>query len=220
MKINVSGKPVFSYVDIDLEPGESFICESDAMASMSADLDMTAKFNGGLLSGLLKKFLGKESLFISVFTNNTNEVKRLTITQSNPGDIIVKDLVNESYNIQPGGYIASSPDIKLGLKWAGFASWIGGEGLFKLVVSGNGNVVFGAYGGLVEKHVNGEYIVDTDHLVAYEPQMKLKVQLAGGLFSSFFGGEGLVTRVEGNGKIILQTRTLSGLAKWINKYLK
>ena len=219
MKINVSGKPAFSYVDVDLEPGESFICESDSMASMSADLDMTAKLNGGFLNGLLKKFLGKESLFVSVFTNNTDEVKRLTITQSNPGDIIIKELKNESYNIQPGGYIASSPEIKIGLKWAGFASWIGGEGLFKLVVSGNGKVVFGAYGGLVEKYIDGEYIVDTDHLVAYEPQMKLKVQLAGGIFSSFFGGEGLVTRVEGKGKIILQTRTLSGLAKWINKYL-
>jgi uncharacterized protein (AIM24 family) len=49
--------------------------------------------------------------------------------------------------------------------------------------------------------------------------MKLNIQLAGGLFSSFFGGEGFVTRVEGKGKIIIQTRSLSGLAGWINPRL-
>jgi len=37
-----------------------------------------------------------------------------------------------------------------------------------------------------------------------------------GLFSSFFGGEGLVTRVEGKGKIVIQTRSLSGLRDYMN----
>jgi uncharacterized protein (AIM24 family) len=58
--------------------------------------------------------------------------------------------------------------------------------------------------------------VDTAHLVAWEPQMKLKLQLAGGLFSSVFSGEGLVTRIEGTGKIIVQSRSLSGLGSWLN----
>ena len=57
------------------------------------------------------------------------------------------------------------------------------------------------------------------HLVAYPPHMKLKLQMAGGLISSIMGGEGLVTRVEGYGKIILQSRSLSGLAGWINPKL-
>ena len=113
-------------------------------------------------------------------------------------------------------YVASTPGLKLGLRWAGFASWIGKEGLFKLVVSGGGTLWYGAYGGLLEKDIDGEYIVDTSHLVAYEPQMKLKIRLAGGIFSSFFGGEGLVTRVEGKGKIVIQTRSLDGLKGWLN----
>ena len=78
---------------------------------------------------------------------------------------------------------------------------------------------FGAYGGILEKEINGEFIVDSGHLVAYEPTMKLKPQLAGGIFSSFFGGEGFVTRVEGKGKIYIQTRNLSGLATWVNRHI-
>ncbi len=70
-----------------------------------------------------------------------------------------------------------------------------------------------------EREIDGEYIVDTSHLVAYEEHMKLKVQLAGGVLSSIFGGEGLVTRVEGKGRIIIQTRSLDGLKGWLNPKL-
>lgn len=220
MKITTEGRPVFAYVVAELAPGETIIAESDAMSSMSASLDMVAKFNGGLFGGLLRKFFGGESLFVNHFTNNTSQTLTLHLTQATPGDIEIKELDgNTSYCIQGGSYIASEKGVKLGVKWAGFGSFIGGEGLFKLVVSGTGKVIFGAYGGLLEKEINGEYIVDTGHLVAYEPGMKLKPQLAGGIFSSFFGGEGFVTRIEGQGKIYIQTRNISGLASWINRYL-
>ncbi len=219
MKTEILGKPSFAYLSVELEPGESIVAESDAMSSMSADLTMKASFNGGFFSGLAKKFLGGESLFVNTFTNNTSSPKKLTLVQGTPGDAIEITLNNESYCLQPGAYIASTTGIKLGVRWAGFASWIGGEGLFKLMAKGSGKLYYGAYGGLMEQEVDGEYIVDSSHLVAYEPQLKLRVQLAGGIFSSFFGGEGLVTRVMGKGKIIIQTRSMSGLASWTNRHI-
>ncbi|HAU13914.1 MAG TPA: TIGR00266 family protein, partial [Gammaproteobacteria bacterium] len=54
---------------------------------------------------------------------------------------------------------------------------------------------------------------------AYEPGIKLKLQLAGGIFSSLFGGEGLVTRVVGKGKIVIQSRSIAGITSWINPRL-
>lgn len=219
MEVTIEGKPVFAYVKVALDPGESFVSESDAMSSMSAELDVEAKFNGGFFNGVLKKTFGGESLFTNHFKNNTSKPLTLHLTQPTPGDIVMKELKGESYCIQQGSYIASDSSVKLGVKWAGIGSLIGGEGLFKLVVSGQGKVIFGAYGGIIEKEINGEYIVDSGHLVAYEPHMKLKPQLAGGIFSSLFGGEGFVTRVEGKGKIYLQTRSLSGLASWTNRHL-
>lgn len=220
MRIETEGKPAFAYVKVALEPGETIITESDAMSSMSAELDLKAKFNGGFFIGLAKKFLGGESLFVNHFTNNTSQTLFLDLTQATPGDIEIKELDGtRSYCIQKGAYIASEQGVKLGVKWAGLGSLIGGEGLFKLVVSGHGKVIFGAYGGILEKEIDGEYIVDTGHLVAYEPEMKLKPQLAGSIFSSLFGGEGFVTRVEGKGKIYIQTRNISGLVSWINRQL-
>lgn len=219
MNATIEGAPAFAYVNVDLEPGESVIAESDAMSSMSGDLDMDARTNGGCLSALGKSLFGSESFFVSVFTNNTDGTRRVTLTQGTPGNIRQVELNGGSICLQPGAYIASTPGLHLGVKWAGLASWIGREGLFKLQVSGTGTLWYGAYGGLVEKEVDGEYIVDTSHLVAYEPQMRLRVQLAGGIFSSFFGGEGLVTRVEGKGKIVIQSRSMDGLAKWLRPHV-
>lgn len=216
MNVEMKGAPSFAHLHVLLEPGESIIAEADAMSSMSANLDMMTKFNGGFFSGLCKRFLGGESLFVNEFINNTGEVCKVTLVQATPGNMREVDLNGETLCLQPGAYICSTPGIKLGLKWAGFASFIAREGLFKLTISGVGKAWIGAYGELLEKEVEGEYIVDTAHLVSYEPQLKLKVQLAGGIFSSFFGGEGLVTRIQGTGKIVIQTRSLTGLASWLN----
>ena len=219
MQTTIEGRPAFAYVHADLEPGETIIAESDAMSSMSAALEMVAKTNGGFFSGMCKKFLGGESLFVNHFTNTGRQTQRVTLVQATPGDVREVQLKGDSICLQPGAYICSTPGLKLGLSWAGFKSWFAKEGLFKLVVSGRGTLFYGAYGGLVEKEVDGAYIVDTSHLVAYEPQMTMKIQLAGGLFASFFSGEGFVTRVEGKGKIVLQSRSMDGLAGWLNPKL-
>jgi len=219
MQSTIEGGPSFAHIHVDLEPGETVRAESDAMSSMDADLDMTARFNGGFISGLLKKFLGGESLFVNDFTNNTSGTRRVTLVQGTPGEIRSLELSGGEFCMQPGAYVASTPSLKLKAKWAGLASWFAREGLFKLSAQGTGTLWYGAYGGLIEMEIDGEHIVDTAHLVAYEPQMKLKVQLSGGIFSSFFGGEGFVTRIMGRGKIIIQTRSISGLAAWINPRL-
>jgi uncharacterized protein (TIGR00266 family) len=219
MKSEINGEPSFAHIHIDLEPGESIIAESDAMSSMAVEIDIQTKMNGNFISALLKKFLGDESFFINEYKNMSNSPKRITITQATPGNIKEMELENSSICLQPGAYIASTPGLKLGIRYAGLASFIAREGLFKLEVSGTGKLFYGAYGGIIEKQVVGEYIVDSGYLVAYEPHLKLSLRLAGGIISSITSGEGIVTKVTGNGKIQLQSRSLEGLASWINPHL-
>lgn len=216
MQTRIEGAPAFAHLHIELAPGETVIAESDAMSSMAADLDLTTKLNGGLIGALLRKYLGGETAFINQFKNDTREPKALTLVQPTPGAIIARELHGETLYLQPGAFLAMSEGVKMKLKWAGFVSLIAREGLFRIAVSGNGTVWYGAYGALLEREIDGEYIVDTAHLVAYEEGISLKLQLAGGIFSSLFGGEGLVTRVSGRGKIVVQTRSLPGLAGWLN----
>jgi uncharacterized protein (TIGR00266 family) len=218
MNLTLKGQPSFGYAVVDLDPGEYIMTESGAMATMSTDIDLKSELNGGLIIGLLKKFLGGETLFINKFTNIDGERRQMTLTQPTPGTMVVKELNNESIYLQPTAFIACEKGVNFGIKFASITSFISGEGLFKIQMSGTGKLLFGAYGQIIEKQVNGEMIVDTGHLVAYETQMKLNLQMSGGLVSSITSGEGLVTRVEGIGKIWIQTRNLKGLASWINRF--
>jgi uncharacterized protein (TIGR00266 family) len=218
MEINIAGNPSFAYATVDLSPNEYIVTESGAMATMDASIDLDSKLNGGFLTGLARKFFGGESLFINHFSNRTSSPRRMTITQPTPGSMVLKELGNSTICLQPTAFIACEPSVRLNTKFAGFVSFISGEGLFKITVSGPGRVLFGAFGGIIEREVKGEMIIDTGHLVAYEPQLNLKIQMSGGIISSITSGEGLVTRVEGNGKIWIQTRNLQGFASWMNRF--
>lgn len=207
-------KPAFASIFVTLNPGDSLTAEAGAMTSMDAQLSMKTELSGGLISGLLKKFFGGESLFVNVFTNNTQRPLQLILTQSTIGDIACIDLRSgREICFQPGAYIAHTPGVKMGVQWAGIKSLLSGEGLFKLKLSGQGQIFFGAYGGLTQKRVTGEFIVDSGHLVAYEPGVKMNIGLAGGLVGSVTSGEGLVNRLTGQGEVYLQSRSVGGLVK-------
>lgn len=220
MEVQIKGAPTFAHLHVDLGPQEVIVAEADAMASMDPAIETKLQLNGdGLFSALLKKFLGGETLFKLKFRNPTQTVRKIVLTQPVPGSVLEMELQGQSLFLEPGSYIASTEGVSLGLRWAGFASFIGGEGLFKLEVSGSGRVWFGSYGAVLERQLNGEVIVDSGHLVAYDPSIRLRLQLSGGIFSSFFGGEGFVMRLEGKGRYWIQTRSLSGFARWLNPRL-
>lgn len=219
MQADIKGSHAFAYLDVQLEPGETVTAEADAMSSMDAQLELRSRLNGGFFIALLRKFLGGETLFINDFSNPTAQQRRLTLVQPTPGEVRCIELNGDTLYLQPGAFLACTPGVKMGVKFAGLISWLAKEGLFRIVVSGQGKVWYGAFGALLEKEIDGEYIVDTSHLVSYEPGIQLKLQLAGGIFSSLFGGEGLVTRVVGKGKIVIQTRSIPGITGWINPRL-
>lgn len=216
MNYEILGTKAFSYVKFNLEKGDSVRTEAGAMASMGKDVELKTKLNGGFFSALVLKFLGKESLFINTFSNDSAKTQDLVVTQPVPGEIVCQEIRGETLYLQPGAYIASTKGISFSINWAGLSSFLAGEGLFRLRVKGHGLVFFGAYGSVLDKEVNGEYIVDSGHLLSYPPDMKLSIKLSGGIFSSFFSGEGLVLKLTGKGKIKLQTRSIGGVASWLN----
>lgn len=219
MKYDIRYKPAFATLFLTLQPGEQIFVEAGAMASMSGKLSVATSFFGGLIPGLLKAFLGGESMFLNEFANKTQSPQEIVLTQSNMGDITHTQLNNTEICLQPGAYIAHSKGVKVALQWAGFASFFSGEGLFKLKLGGRGMVFFGAYGGLSTVQVDESFVVDSGHLVAYEPGIKMNVGLAGGMLGSLTSGEGFVNKLEGRGKIYLQSRSVSGLVNFLRPKL-
>lgn len=182
MNIEIHGKPSFAHLRVRLAPGETIIGESDSMASMASSIDLKAKIMGGFIKGLMRKYLGGESLFVNEFVNTGKDDAELVLTSPTPGDIQEMTLRDgQEIFLQPGAFMACSSNLELKLAFAGFASWIAREGLFKLRAVGPGKIWFSSYGAIVKKQLVGETIVDTAHLVGYEPGIKLKLQLSGGL---------------------------------------
>ncbi|MEB3225207.1 MAG: TIGR00266 family protein [Synechococcus sp.] len=215
MKYEIRYKPAFACLFVTLEPGERLTAESGAMVSMDGGITMKAEFSGGFVNALLRRFFGGESLFVNVYQNTSNRPQTVILTQSMVGDIHRIDLSEGPICFQPGAYIAHTPGAKMGVHWAGFASWFAGEGLFKLQFTGTGRVFYGCYGGIMEKHINGEFIVDNSHLVAYDPGISMNIRMSGGVLGSLTSGEGLVNKLKGRGRIYLQSRSVSGLVGFL-----
>lgn len=220
MECEIKYKPAFSAIFVTLEPGEKIIAEAGAMASMDSQVTIKTELSGGFLPALAKKFFGGESLFVNVFSNESKQYVNLVLTQSVVGDITEIELHGKDMYFQPGAYIASTPGIKLGVRWAGFTSWFAGEGLFKLRLSGKGKVYFGAYGGITKKAIDGQFIVDNGHLVAYEPGIQMGIKLSNGLIGSLTSGEGFVNRLSGRGNIYLQSRSIGGLVGFLRSKVR
>ena len=220
MECEIKYKPAFSAIFVTLEPGEQIVAEAGAMASMDSQVTIKTELSGGFFPALAKKFFGGESLFINTFSNETKQYLSLVLTQPVVGDITEIELHGKDMYFQPGAYIASTPGVKLGVRWAGFASWFAGEGLFKLRLSGRGKAYFGAYGGITKKAIDGEFIVDNGHLVAYEPGIQMSIKLSSGLLGSLTSGEGFVNRLTGRGNIYLQSRSIGGLVGFLRSKVR
>jgi uncharacterized protein (TIGR00266 family) len=217
MQVDIRNRPSFANLRVQLGAGDRIIAEAGAMATMSSNLEMKTRFNGGFFGGIARRFLGNESIFVNEFS--ASSPAELVLTQPFPGDMVCTELRGNTLYLQPGAFIACEPGVRMSLGWAGARSWIAGEGLFRLKLSGSGRLWFGAYGAIFDREISGEHIVDSGHLVAYEPTISINVGMAGGIFTSFFSGEGLVTRVRGQGKIYMQSRSFDGLAAWTNSHL-
>ena len=85
MHAEIRDKPSFANLHVRLEPGDQIIAEADAMASMDASIDMSTKWSGGAVQGILKRIFGGESMFVNTFTTSTGG--DLTLTQPFPGDM-------------------------------------------------------------------------------------------------------------------------------------
>ena len=217
MQIEIRNRPSFANLLVRLAQGDRIVAESDAMASMSSSISLRTRWNGGFFTAILRRIFGGESLFINEFT--TASSGDLVLTQPMPGDIECIELKGQSLYLKPGAFLACDPDVQLSLGYAGLRSMIAREGLFRLKVSGQGRIWFGSYGGIIAKNIEGEYVVDSGHLVAYEPTVQLKLGMASSFFSSLFSGEGIVMRLHGPGRVYLQTRSIEGLAAWVNSHL-
>lgn len=192
------------------------------MAAMDAHIKMKSQIRGGLGKGI-GRMLSGESLFMSEFTAQ-GQPGELYVSPAVPGDIQHYYLSgNNSLLVQSAGFVASSPTVEIDAKFQGFKGFFSGESLFLVRAMGEGDIWFSSYGAILELAISGDYVVDTGYLVAFEDTLDYNVEVFGGLSfkglqTSVFGGEGLVCRFQGTGRLWVQSRSLFPLLNFLERY--
>ncbi len=201
-------QPDSAIAKVILNVGEEVIAQAGAMVAMSGFINTSTTLRqgkGGGIMGGLKRMLGGESLFLSVFRSPTPNGE-IFLAPKFMGDLMVYQIENQELVVQASSYLASGPDVIIDIGFEGIKSLFSGESIFWLKISGYGPVILTAFGGIYEKEINGEYVVDTGHIVAFERSLTFKIDKANNSWlGAFFGGEGFVCRFQGKGKIYCQT---------------
>jgi uncharacterized protein (TIGR00266 family) len=206
-------QPSFSLAVLQLQPEQSIQAESGAMVSMSANVELQSQMKGGLF-GAIKRAAGGESAFLSTFTARGGPGE-LTLAPGAPGDIAAIELSGQPFFVQSSSYLAGDASLAIDTKWGGAKTFFSGEGLFVLLVQGQGLLLVSSFGAIYRKQLQaGErYVVDTGHLVAWEGSMQYTLRkAASGFFRSLMSGEGIVAEFSGPGELLIQTRNLAALA--------
>ena len=144
---------------------------------------------------------------------------------SYPGDISTFDIEpGRNLFMQGGAFMACSPNVQYDTKFQGAKSLFSREGGFFLRAFSegvSGQVFYCAYGAIKEIEVTPDapIKVDNGHLVAFTEGVTYRAVASGGMKSSIFGGEGLVLKLSGSGKVWIQTRNMEALASKMIPFL-
>lgn len=208
----VRSQPSYSVVEVTLDPGEQLIAETGAMAWMSSNMRAQTSARGGVLSSLSRAALSGESFF-----QNTYEAEEgrgtIGLVPGQPGDVVAYRMNNDELLLEKGAYLASTPGVTTNSDFQGLRGLFN-EGMFVLRVSGTGTLFFNAYGDIQEIEVDGAYVVDNGHAVAWEPTLQYRLTRAARIRSFLFSDQ-IIMEFSGSGRLWVQSRNPRSLADWV-----
>lgn len=207
MEFVIENRPSYAVARVKLQPGDAVRAESGAMVGMTPEIQMETSAStgkGGLLKALGRKLFTGESFFMNTF-RSVNLPGEVLLAPANIGDLALHHL-NGELLIQSTCYVASAANIDIQTKVGGFKNWFGGKGFFMMKASGTGPIALSAFGAVMEMDVTEPLVIDTGHIVAFEPSLDYSIKRVGGWFSTFFSGEGFVCHFTGRGKLWVQSR--------------
>jgi uncharacterized protein (TIGR00266 family) len=223
MQTEIVHSPGNAAARVRLESGETLTAEGGAMIAIGGEVTLQTsthqKGKGGILKAA-KRLLGGESFFLNHYTAGLSGGE-VWLAQTLPGDMMKLALEGQTLIVQAGSFVASSAGVGMEVGWQGFKNLLSGESLFWLRIGGTGRLILSSYGAIYPVPVNGEYIVDTGHIVAFEETLNFKLSKAGkSWWSSILGGEGLVCKFQGQGTVWCQSHNAPSFGQTIGPKLR
>ncbi|MFO0550264.1 MAG: TIGR00266 family protein [Polyangiaceae bacterium] len=222
-------EPSFPMLQVALQPSEVLVAEAGTMVARATSVSMDVRLNAGRAAGFfgklkavfiafLRKMVGGETFFVNHFSAPTGGWVWLAPTLS--GSIRHIPMQGQTLVMSPGSFVACAGDVDLKMRWGGLRALLAKEGLFFVEASGQGDLWITSYGAIDEVWVNGSYVVDNGHLVAFDSSLSFHLKTPGGGLMGFVAsGEGLVCEFTGSGRVLIQSRNTSALVQWVGRLL-
>ncbi len=206
---------------VKLKPGQEIFAEAGKMLYKTANVTwesrMTGAGLGSKLLGALKRKLMGESLFWTYF--RADGAGEVGFAGSYPGRIQPFELASgQSVIVQRDSFLCAQNTVQVNIEFVKRigAGFFGGEGFILERITGPGIALIHGGGDFVEFNLQpGEILqVDTGCVVGFDASVAYDVQLAGGIKTMIFGGEGLfLATLTGPGRVIAQSLTLEKLRR-------
>ncbi|MBQ8016942.1 MAG: TIGR00266 family protein [Methanobrevibacter sp.] len=212
----------FPMVVCKLQKGETVKNETGAMAYMTSDIKMDTNTGGGLLKGIGRALSG-DTIFLNFFTAQSDN-QEIGFSSCTPGKIIPIRLNGSNTIIgQKNAFLAAEDGVDLDMyfrKKLG-AGIFGGEGFILQKFSGTGLLFLEVDGEVIEHNLQpGEkLLVDPGHIAAMEESVEFDIERVKGAKNMLFGEGLFFARLQGPGKVWIQTMPISKLAEAIIPFL-
>lgn len=213
-------------IRIRLKPGQELFAEAGKMLykqpQVSWETRMSGDTIGDKLIGAVKRKLMGESLFLTYF--RSNGAGEVGFAGSYPGRIQAFELAaGQSVLVQRDSFLVAQSTAQLNIAFTRKlgAGFFGGEGFILEKLTGPGTVFIHAGGDFIEFNLapNEVLQLDTGSLVAFDETVDYDIQLAGGIRTALFGGEGLfLATLRGPGRVIVQSMTLAKMRRELAPY--
>ena len=213
-------------IRIKLKPCQELYAEAGKMVykqpQVSWETRMSGQSLGEKLIGAVKRKMMGESLFLTYF--RTNIPGEVGFAGSYPGRIQAFELrAGQSVFVQRDSFLVAQSSAQLNIAFVRKlgAGFFGGEGFVLEKLTGPGAVFIHAGGDFIEFELAaGEVLqVDTGSIVAFDETVDYDIQLAGGVRTALFGGEGFfLATLRGPGRVIIQSMTLAKMRRELAPY--
>ena len=212
----------FPIVICKLQKVETMKNETGAMAFMSSDMKMDTNTGGGLLKGLGRALSG-DTIFLNFFTAQSDN-QQIGFAARTPGKIMPIRLNGSNTIIgQKNAFLAAEDGVNLDIYFRNKlgAGIFGGEGFVLQKFTGTGIVFLEIDGEVIEHDLQpGEkLLVDPGHIAAMEESVDFDIERVKGAKNILFGEGLFFARLQGPGKVWIQTMPLSKLAEALIPFL-
>jgi uncharacterized protein (TIGR00266 family) len=209
------------FVEVTLKSNQSIISQPGAMMYMEQGIQMSSRLSDGSaqhtglmgsVTGMGKRFMAGEDLFVTFYTNNDNVPHKVAFAGNFLGKVYAVNLSEYGGEIlcQRGSFLCSSKgtSISVGFNKKLGAGLFGGEGFIMQKLLGNGVAFICSSGAIEEKKLVKDEVlyVESGSLLAFQKGVDFSIEALKGIKNIIFSGEKLfLAKLTGPGKVLIQS---------------